>query len=195
MNLILASKSPRRIKMLGDTGFDFTIVNSNFDESTINLRDTLTKGVGQIALGKAQTAFDDLPPVTKLDAVVLGADTIVICDGQPLLKPKDSQDAARMLRSLSGKKHTVYTAVAFVTALGKEVFIEETDVYFNDLTDEMINDYIATGEPMDKAGAYGIQGRGALLVKKIEGDYFNVVGLPISKTAQKLAEYNIKPVK
>lgn len=118
--------------------------------------------------------------------IVLGSDTIVVLDGQIMGKPKDAEDAARMLRGLSGRTHHVYTGVALLSAKRQDVFYSVTEVEFYPLTEEEIQNYIATGEPMDKAGAYGIQGRGAVLVKGIRGDYFTVVGLPVAETARHL---------
>ena len=184
MNLILASKSPRRIELLQRLGYDFTITPSNFDESAVDLSKNPTQGVEFLARGKAQAIFDSLE--STADTVVLGADTIVVCDGKVMLKPKDESDAKDMLRKLSSRVHTVYTAVAFVSDSGTESFVEATDVYFFELSDEEINSYVATGEPMDKAGAYGVQGLGCTLVQKIDGDYYNVVGLPIARVARHL---------
>ncbi|MBR5991685.1 MAG: septum formation protein Maf, partial [Clostridia bacterium] len=125
----------------------------------------------------------------------LAADTIVVLDGEVLLKPKDAADARAMLSKLSGKTHTVFTGVAIMTERETRSFVESTDVTFFELTDEEIDDYIATGEPLDKAGAYGIQGRGSLLVKSINGDYFNVVGLPTAPVARLLKEFGVLPHK
>ena len=123
------------------------------------------------------------------DAVVIGSDTIVVVDGDVLGKPKDGADAARMLRRLSGRSHTVVTAVAVAWRGQVESEIEEVDVTFHAMTDAEIDAYIRTGEPLDKAGAYGIQGRGAMFVRRIEGDYFNVVGLPLQRLRAVLAEF------
>ncbi|NLL63052.1 MAG: septum formation protein Maf [Ruminococcaceae bacterium] len=192
MNLILASKSPRRIKILASVGYDFTIVNTEFDEKSVDLTIDPVKGLEEIAMGKAASAYESLPAIPKLGSVVIGADTIVMCDGKIMLKPKDEAEARKMLNSLSGRKHEVYTSVALVSVTERDVFTEKTDVYFFDLTEEEIEKYIKTGEPMDKAGAYGIQGRGATLVERIEGDYLNVVGLPIAKVARALKNHDIE---
>lgn len=191
MELILASKSPRRIEILRNVGYDFTITPASYDESTVDLSANPVKGVEKLAEGKAKAVFDTLPSVAKLNTVVLGADTIVVCDGEVMLKPKDESDAVRMLKKLSGKTHQVYTAVALVTAKETNIFVEKTDVYFYNLTEDEIDEYIKTGEPMDKAGAYGIQGKGCFLVKKIDGDYFNVVGLPISSVMRQLKKIGL----
>ena len=120
---------------------------------------------------------------------MVGSDTVVALDGKILGKPHSEKEAVEMLRSLSGRIHKVYTGVAIVCGDKVTSFFDETEVEFYPLTDEEIFDYVATGEPMDKAGAYGIQGRGAVLVKRINGDYFNVMGLPISKVYRELKDY------
>lgn len=192
MNLLLASKSPRRRDLLTDAGYDFEIVSSPFDEKEVDLTSNPVQGVCDIACGKAAAAFDTLSDEKKCEAVVLGADTIVVCDGEVLLKPKDEADAAATLRKLSGKRHQVHTAVSIISATERETFVSTTDVYFYELTDAEISAYIETSEPMDKAGSYGIQGKGGLLVEKIDGDYYNVVGLPIARTVRALQKYNLK---
>lgn len=194
MDLILASKSPRRSRILSSVGYNFSIVPSEFDESQVPL-DNPRKGIETISLEKANQVFSTLPPVTKLGSVVLGADTIVVSDGKALLKPTDEKNAKEILTKLSGKKHQVYTSVSLVSASMTETFTEKTDVYFYDLTEQQIDDYIATREPMDKAGAYGIQGIGSLLVEKINGDYFNVVGLPVARVARSLVRFGVYPVR
>ncbi len=194
MDLILASGSPRRSKILSSVGYVFSVLPSEFDESRISLENP-RKGVEALAFEKANQVFQSLPPVTKLGSVVLGADTIVVCDGEVLLKPSSEEEAKKMLMKLSGKKHQVYTAFSLVSVSDSETFTEKTDVYFYDLTEEQIDEYIATREPMDKAGAYGIQGAGCLLVKKIDGDYFNVVGLPIARVSRSLERYGIYPLR
>ncbi len=194
MDLILASKSPRRSRILSSVGYDFSIIPSEFDESRVSL-DNPRRGIETISFEKANQVFSTLPPVTKLGSVVLGADTIVVSDGKVLLKPTDEKNAKEMLTNLSGKKHQVYTSVSLVSASMTETFTEKTDVYFYELTEQQIDDYIATREPMDKAGAYGIQGIGSLLVEKIHGDYFNVVGLPIARVARSLERYGVYPVR
>lgn len=192
MNLLLASKSPRRRDLLTDAGYEFEIIPSPFDETEVDLTSNPVQGVCDIACGKAATAFDTLSDEKKSEAVVLGADTIVVCDGEVLLKPKDEVDAAVTLRKLSGKCHQVHTAVSIISAAERETFVSTTDVYFYELTDAEISAYIETSEPMDKAGSYGIQGKGGLLVEKIDGDYYNVVGLPIARTVRALKKYGLK---
>jgi septum formation protein len=192
MKLVLASKSPRRSELLAGVGYDFSILPAQFDESSVSLDDP-KRGVEEIARGKAQACFGALADTH--DTVVLAADTIVVCDGEVLLKPKNPAEAREMLKKLSGNTHRVMTATAIISEKETVSFVEETSVTFFELTDEEIDDYIATGEPLDKAGAYGVQGLGCYLVKKIEGDYFNVVGLPIAPVMRYLKEAGVLPRK
>ncbi|MDO5448224.1 MAG: Maf family protein [Clostridia bacterium] len=191
MELILASKSPRRSSLLHDAGFNFTVAPSKFDESTVSL-DHPEYAVENLALGKARDSYNELPSITKLNSVVLGADTIVVCDGVVMLKPKDKDDAKRMLHELSGKVHQVYTGIAFVSARDVYTEVVKTDVEFYELTDEEIDEYVASGEPLDKAGAYGIQGNGCTLVKRIDGDFYSVVGLPLAPVVKYLKRCGVR---
>lgn len=174
-SIILASKSPRRQELIQNITRDFTVVVSDVEER-------LPKGIAPeeipayLAEIKAQAVADSYP-----DDVVIGADTVVILDGEVLGKPRDEDDAARMLKALSGKAHTVVTGCCIISRQRRISFSELTRVEFYPLSDREIEEYIATGEPFDKAGAYGIQGRGSVLVKRIEGDYFNIVGLPVGR--------------
>lgn len=172
--LILASKSPRRKELLQYITTDFVIKSAEVDETLPNniAPDNAVKYLSRI---KAE------PLATNSNDIVIGADTVVTIDGKILGKPTDTNDARDMLRLLSGRTHSVFTGVTVIKNGNCHTFCEETKVTFHNLSDDEINNYIATNEPMDKAGAYGIQGYGALLVKGIEGDYFNVVGLPVSK--------------
>jgi len=190
MKLILASGSPRRRELLDEYGYEFQIRTAPFDEHTVPLTDP-EKGVQELALGKARAARDANPQDSN--ALVLGADTIVVRNGLVLGKPASGEEAVTMLQELSGQTHQVYTGVALVTADTEEVFVSVTDVVFYPLTEEEIRDYVSTGEPMDKAGAYGIQGLGSALVREIHGDYYTVVGLPIAETARRLRNYGILP--
>ncbi len=192
MKLLLASKSPRRRDLLNDAGYNFEIVSSPFDETAVDLAKDPVQGVCDIAYGKANAAFDCLRNDKKDEAVVIGADTIVVCDSEVLLKPRDEADSVATLKKLSGKKHQVHTAVSIVTSDEMETFVSTTDVYFYELSDAEILEYVASGECADKAGSYGIQGKGGLLVEKIDGDYYNVVGLPIARTIRKLKKYELK---
>jgi septum formation protein len=174
--LILASRSPRRAQILDAVEWPYEVGVAGVDE-TFGASEGPTDYVQRLALAKAKAV------AAKLEqGLVLGADTTVVIDGQILGQPADDDDARRMLRLLSGRWHEVLTGVALVRADGSgksRVDHERTRVRFADLTDDEITWYIATGEPMDKAGAYGVQGKGALFIKEIEGDYFNVMGLPI----------------
>ena len=179
--LILASASPRRRELLAQAGFTFQVHPAQIPEDPRPNEDPIAY-VARLAREKAQTVFAQLAarPEVASDLAVLGADTTVTLDDQILGKPSDPADAARILRLLSGRTHRVITGVAVVTAAHTEVASESTAVRFLTLSEEEIAAYIATGEPMDKAGAYAIQGRAARWIPRIEGDYFNVVGLPIS---------------
>jgi septum formation protein len=181
MTLVLASASPRRRELLTQAGFSFQVHPAHIPEDPNPGEDPIAYVV-RLAREKAQAVYDQLSskPEDADDLVVLGADTTVTLDGHILGKPEDAGDAARMLRLLSGRTHRVITGVAVVTAARTEVAAEVTGVKFLALSEQEIADYIATGEPMDKAGAYAIQGRAAKWIPRIEGDYFNVVGLPLA---------------
>lgn len=188
MKLILASASPRRRELLTQVGVSFVIEVSDVEEV---LDDTLSPElqVQSLALQKAQAVA-----AQHKDGLVLGADTVVVDAGSLLGKPQNTEEAAEMLRSLSGKWHQVMTAVALVDANATKhewTSVEITNVKFRDLTEDDIAAYVATGESMDKAGAYGIQGYGALLVERIEGCYNNVVGLPLQLVAKGLRNWGI----
>ena len=184
MDIILASKSPRRRALLEQMGVrDFRIVTPDIDEHMD--RDLPpAELVRQISLEKAQAMAAQADPNT----VVIAADTVVALDGVVLGKPADKEEAFRMLSLLSGNRHQVYTGLTVLR--GEQVFSqwEETSVTFRPLTAEEIEAYIATGEPMDKAGAYGIQGYGALFIEGISGDYYNVMGLPVCRLGQILGQ-------
>jgi septum formation protein len=177
--LILASASPRRRELLKQAGFTFEVRPAHVNEDPYPDEDPVAYVV-RLARHKAQSVLAEISSdAPAQSAVVLGADTTVTLDGHILAKPEDAADAARMLRMLSGRTHRVITGVAVASATGTEVAAEITGVQFLTLTDEEINSYIATGEPMDKAGAYGIQGYAAKWIPRIEGCYSNVVGLPL----------------
>jgi septum formation protein len=177
--LILASASPRRRELLKQAGFTFEVRPAQVNEDPYPDEDPIAYVV-RLARHKAQSVLAEISSdAPAQSAVVLGADTTVTLDGHILAKPEDAADAARMLRMLSGRTHRVITGVAVASATGTEVAAEITGVQFLTLTDEEINSYIATGEPMDKAGAYGIQGYAAKWIPRIEGCYSNVVGLPL----------------
>lgn len=180
---ILASASPRRKELLEQIGMKFDIIVSDADENIISKDMPPNLYVEELAMLKASSTIEYLRKNHYGNCIVISADTIVTLDGKILGKPKDEKDAFEMLRTLSGKSHEVYTGICIMRSdNGFSVAdFEKTVVHFNQLTDEKIKWYINTGEPMDKAGAYGIQGQGAILINKINGDYFNVVGLPLAK--------------
>lgn len=181
IGLILASGSPRRKELLARTGRTFRVVVSDADE--IAPKDMAPIDVAMHnARAKALAVASGQPAC----ATVIGADTIVVLDGRIFGKPLDERDAHRMLRELSGKTHQVITGVALAHEGNCETFAEVTDVCFRELSDEEIATYIATGEPLDKAGAYGIQGAAGAFVDHIEGDYDNVVGLPVARLERAL---------
>ncbi|MEC1627259.1 Maf family nucleotide pyrophosphatase [Bacillus mojavensis] len=184
--LILASQSPRRKELLDLLQIPYTIIVSEVEEK-LNRNFSPEENVQWLAKQKAK-AVADLNP----GAIVIGADTMVCLEGECLGKPQDQDEAAAMLRRLSGRSHTVITAVSIQTANHSETFYDKTEVVFWPLSEEDIWTYIETKEPMDKAGAYGIQGKGALFVKKIDGDYYSVVGLPISKTMRVLKDFDVE---
>lgn len=171
--LILASKSPRRRELLSLITTDFEIESADVDE-------TLPEGISPQDAVEYLSRIKAEPFDNRAD-IVIGADTVVAVDGRILGKPSDRLQAAEMLRSLSGRYHSVFTGVTIIKPEKTVTFSVETRVKFFDLSEAEINNYTATGECDDKAGAYGIQGKGSLFVEKIDGDYFNVVGLPISK--------------
>lgn len=179
-NLILASSSPRRKELLENLRLTFTISSSEVDES-FDPKLSPEDVVMELAERKAQAVFKENP-----DSFVIGSDTIVVVDEQILGKPVDEYDAIGMLTKLSGRQHDVYTGVAILSPDRATRFYEKTEVWFWELTDEEINVYVKSGEPLDKAGAYGIQQLGSMLVKKINGDYFAVVGLPVARTYREL---------
>lgn len=171
--MILASQSPRRRELLKYITEDFCIRTAAVDET---LPDGIAPQDAVLHLSAIKAA-----PFAHEDDIVIGADTVVAIDGIILGKPQDTDDARRMLQMLSGKTHSVFTGVTVIKNGTPHAFFCETRVTFFDLKEAEIERYIQTGEPLDKAGAYGIQGFGALLVERIEGDYFNVVGLPVSR--------------
>ena len=185
--LVLASASPRRRELLTQAGFHFTVHPAHIPEDPYPDEDPIAY-VTRLARQKAEAVFAEITNASASEkrasappqVVVLGADTTVTLDNHILGKPESPSDAARMLRLLSGRTHHVITGVALVSAQSNQVAAEVTAVRFLTLSDQDIAAYIATGEPMDKAGAYAIQGRAARWIPRIEGDYFNVVGLPLA---------------
>ena len=179
MSLILASASPRRKELLGLFHIPFSIRVADIDET----------------MDSNAAPFDEVARVSRLKAlavpreendVVIAADTIVVCGGRVLGKPHSEEEAASMLRLLSGRDHQVMTGVTVVTGETCETFTEVTDIHFRELFEREIRAYVATGEPMDKAGAYGIQGGAALFCSRMVGDYYNVMGLPVCRLGETL---------
>lgn len=179
MSLILASASPRRKELLGLFRKPFEIRVADIDET----------------MDPTKAPFDEVARVSRLKAMavsreegdtVIAADTIVVCEGRVLGKPKDQQEACEMLHLLSGRDHQVMTGVTVVKGERSETFTEVTDLHFRPLSEAEIADYVATGEPMDKAGSYGIQGGAALFCTRIVGDYYNVMGLPVCRLGEVL---------
>jgi len=187
--IILASGSPRRRELFTRLGINFQYTTSATKEE-FNDSDPIEQQVMKVA---AMKAYD----VARIydEAFIVGADTVVYCENRILGKPKDVKDAQDMLQFLSGKKHEVITGVAVINKTHKihEQFHDKTDVYFKKLNMEMINWYIDSEEPMDKAGAYAIQGKGSLFVEKVVGNYDTVVGLPVGKLLDLFAKLGIKP--
>ena len=181
MNLILASASPRRRELLGLFGIPFVIRAADIDET----------------MDHAAAPYDEVARVSRLKAlataresgdVVIAADTIVVCEGKVLGKPHDAADAKAMLRLLSGRDHQVMTGVTVLRGEESATFTEVTDLHFRQLTEKEIARYVASGEPMDKAGSYGIQGGAALFCTGMTGDYYNVMGLPVCALGQVLGK-------
>lgn len=181
--LILASGSPRRKQLLEQGQLQFSISTSQVDEALTHTT-IPSEVVEQLALRKANDVLS-----RHEDGIIIGADTIVSINGTILGKPNDETEAFQMLQQLSNNNHDVYTGVAIVSKEKTVVFHEKTTVSFWELSQEEIQQYIKSGEPFDKAGSYGIQGLGALFVKKIDGDYFNVVGLPLARTVRELKNF------
>jgi septum formation protein len=180
--LILASASPRRSELLAQAGFTFEVHPAHLAEDRLPGEEPVAY-VTRLARQKAQVVFELLsrePDAKRGDLLVLGADTTVTVDREILGKPVDAADAVRMLRLLSGRSHRVMTGIALVTSQGTEVAAEVTAVRFLTLSDSEIDAYVATREPMGKAGGYAIQGRAARWIPRVEGCYFNVVGLPLA---------------
>lgn len=183
-NIILASASPRRRELLKLICEDFKSVSPDVDE-TVPAQVEILKRPQFLAVKKAMHVWGCLSE----KAVVIGCDTGVFIDDDMLGKPKDEEEAFSMLKKLQGKDHLVVTGCCITDGTHKREFSVTSRVFFYPLSDEDIRDYIATGEPMDKAGAYGIQGKGSLLIEKIQGDYFNIVGLPLSALARELKAF------
>ncbi len=204
IQIILASASPRRRELLEQIGLTFEVCPAKGEE--IITKSAPGEAVQELARAKAREVAAMVRQygvrhgelVTPQDMIVIGADTVVAVNGQILGKPGDEEDAFRMLSMLSGRSHAVYTGVALVFLdqsgrAGEHIFYEKTVVSMREMSEKEIRRYIATGEPMDKAGAYGIQGKCAIYIDKIDGDYNNVVGLPVAALYRELKKLGIDP--
>lgn len=189
--IILASGSPRRKQILEQVGLNFTVEVSDYEEKSIP-GVSPSEFVETLSLEKANVVAKN-----HNDAIIIGADTIVVLDNQILGKPKTKQDAREILKKLSGNTHSVFTGFTIIDTVNKRTITNhvETKIRFKNLSEEEILAYIETGEPMDKAGAYGVQDKGALFVEHIEGDYSSVMGLPIVKIFEILKELGIDILK
>lgn len=188
--IILASSSPRRREILGKTGLSFEVDPGDYEED-------MSLGLEPHRLARFLSAEKVRSIAGKYaDALVIAADTFIVLRGALLGKPRTPDEARRMLMALNGKEHSVITGVTVLdTATGKKVTLsEETRVFFRRLSADEIDDYVRSGEPLDKAGAYAIQGLGAVLVKRIEGDYLNVVGLPLARLVSVLQRFGVKVI-
>lgn len=188
-SIVLASASPRRQELLSRIGLTFTVQIPDIDEESVTglTPDKLVETLSQLKSAKVSANCSS-------HSVVIAADTVVVLDGQILGKPSDRKEAFSMLSSLSGREHQVYTGVTVRQGDRFETIHEVSSVRFRALSASEIERYIATGEPMDKAGSYGIQGYGALLVSGLVGDYFNVMGLPLCRLGQLLPHFGIDPL-
>lgn len=190
MRIVLASASPRRRELLEMLRIENLEIIPAKGEEKVDEALSPEELVCALSRQKAQEVHD--ADAQRENSVFIGSDTIVYLDGAVLGKPADEDEARRMLRSLSGRSHKVYTGVT-VIGNGRTISeAEETTVFFRDLTDEEIDAYIATGEPMDKAGAYGAQGIASLFVERLEGDFFNVMGLPVCRLGKMLTKQGVK---
>ena len=179
MALILASASPRRKELLEKFGVPFVIRAADIDETMDAARSPYDE-VGRVSRLKAMAT------PREADDILIAADTIVVCEGKVLGKPRDEAEAAQMLRLLSGRDHQVMTGCTVLRGENCVTFTEVTDIHFRELSEKEIAKYVATGEPMDKAGSYGIQGGAALFCERMVGDYYNVMGLPVCRLGQVL---------
>ena len=179
-HIILASASPRRKEILELADLKFDVMPSDAQEITTKT------APNEVVMELASLKAKDIYKKSEKQSMIVGADTVVAYQGQILGKPTDEADAKRMLTMLSGQTHEVYTGVCVIEDGKTKTFYEETKVTFYEISDEQIDRYIKTGEPMDKAGSYGIQGKAAVFIKGIEGDYYNVVGFPIARFLQEI---------
>jgi len=184
MRIILASSSPRRKELLSRTGLVFETQESGYEEE-MHLDLGPEKLAEHLSFNKAKPVSESNP-----DAIVIAADTFIVFNGKYLGKPK-TEEAKRMLKELSGKSHEIITGVTVMSKDKAVSFTSKATVYMKDLSSETIERYVKTGEPMDKAGAYAVQGKGAVLIEKMEGDFFGAVGLPIGRLAEELKQFGI----
>ena len=186
MKFVLASASERRQELLTRVIEDFNVLVSDFDEKSIPQKDSISKYVEQIALGKAK----DVASKLKEGNIVIAADTIVEINGEVLGKPRDKDEAFKILSKLSGNTHRVFTGLVLINTTTNKILVstESTEVIFSKLNEKDISKYIESGEPMDKAGAYGIQGKGGVFIERISGCYYNVVGLPLNRLDKMIKE-------
>jgi septum formation protein len=189
MKLILASASERRIELLKRITEKFEVIVSNFDEDKVELKGNITDYVMELSKGKAKNVADSI----NYDAIIIGCDTLVAIDNEILGKPSSEEDAFHMLNKLSGKEHKVYSGITIINTTNNELIQDYvvTKVKFSNLLKDDILKYVKSGETMDKAGAYGIQGYAGTFVEKIEGCYYSVVGLPLNKLNKMLREMGI----
>lgn len=187
--IILASKSPRRRNVLEQIGLKFTVQVSDFDEASITFK-TPVEMVEKLSLEKAKIIAKRNP-----DAVIIGADTTIVCKGEIIGKPKSIKDAVRILKLLSGNIHTVITGFTIISGNKSITKHVTSKVKFKKLSEAEIKAYVATGEPMDKAGGYGIQDKAGVLIESVNGDYFNVVGLPIAVVSEVLKDFGVEIIK
>ncbi len=185
MAIILASKSPRRKELLGQMGLTFSVSVADIDEY-MDSSMTISDAVGNLSCRKAMAVS------CGEEDVIIAADTVVVIDGAVLGKPHTEEEAKGMLRRLSGRTHQVMTGVTVRSESHAETFTEITKVTFRDLSEEEIAAYVKTGDPMDKAGSYGVQGKAGIFVSSLEGDYFNVMGLPICTLSRVLRRFHVE---
>lgn len=181
--VILASGSPRRKELMGLLNIPFEIISADIDE-TIDTEKPVAEEIERLSFEKALAVFKD-----NRDAVVIGSDTVVAIKNEILGKPGNDENAREMLKKLSGNVHEVITAVTILSLEKSETFSSVAKVYFNELSDEEIEEYISTGEPLDKAGAYAIQGNAGKFINRIDGDYFTIVGFPIAQVYSRIKAY------
>ena len=191
MQIVLASASDRRKELLQRLGIEFKVMISDFNEESVDFDGDCSKYVQTLATGKVLDISKNLQD--KSGKIIIGCDTVVSINHEVLGKPKDKRDAFLMLKKLSGKEHQVYSGITLLNTENKKIIsdFQCTRVIFSELKDEIINWYIETGEPMDKAGSYGIQGYAGSFVKEIHGCYYNVVGLPLNKLSFMLRDMGV----